>query len=282
MKIIIFIIFISYSLFSKNFTYPEGKLGEVVRVGEDILLHTDANSLSKHFVNSKLQCVNCHRKGKDGRVGTTNKIGTFIGTATSFPAYSKRYKDIISLQNRIDGCFQRCLGGDKSVVNTKVGIAVESYITWLSTGMDINMSSKAPRTPLKIKFWSTNRKKFKKMFKNVTHANYLNGKKLYENKCASCHGINGSGNQAFPPLWGKNEKGEWLSYTADGSMAKLENAATWIQDNMPLNNERSLTDQETVDITLYIDSHKRADYRGFRVEDNFKKLNIDFNKIVGK
>ena len=144
------------------------------------------------------------------------------------------------------------------------------------------MSSKAPRTPLKIKFWSTNRKKFKKMFKNVTHANYLNGKKLYENRCASCHGINGSGNQAFPPLWGKNEKGEWLSYTADGSMAKLENAATWIQDNMPFATPRSLTDQETVDITLYVNSNKRADYKEFKVKDNFKKLNLNLDSIIGK
>ncbi len=282
MRFIGLMIFILSVLFSKNFVYPKGKLGEIVKLGEDILLHTDTNSLSKSYVNSKLQCVNCHRKGKDGKVGTTDKIGTFIGTATSFPAYSKRYDDVISLQNRIDGCFQRCLGGKKSVVNTKVGIAVESYITWLSEGMRINMSSKAPRTPLKIEFWSKNRKKFKKLFEKVTHKNYLNGKKLYEDKCASCHGINVDGNGVFPPLWGKDKNGKWLSYTADGSMAKLENAAVWIQDNMPLSSPGSLNDKETVDITLYINSHQRADYKGFKVEDNFKKLNLNLNEIIGK
>ncbi len=253
--------------------YPKGKLGEVVKLGEDILLHTDTNSLSKEYVNSKLQCANCHRKGKDGRVGTTDKIGTFIGTATAFPAYSKRYKDIISLQNRIDGCFMRCMGGKKSVVNTKVGIAVESYITWLSTGMEINMSAKAPRTPLKIESWSRNRKKFQKLFKKVTHQNYLNGKKLYESKCASCHGQNGEGVSSFPPLWGD------LSYTADGSMAKLSNGATWIQDNMPLETPQTLTNSETVDITLYINAQDRATYNGFRVEDNFKKLGLNLKQI---
>jgi thiosulfate dehydrogenase len=265
-----------------TFTYPKGKLGEVVKLGEDILLHTDTNKLSKEFVGSKLQCVNCHRR-KSGSLhpGTTSKIGTFIGTATAFPAYSKRYDDVITLQNRIDGCFQRCLNGKKSVVNTKVGIAVASYITWLSNSLDINMSSIAPRTPSKIKFWSDSRKKFKKLFKKVTHKNYLNGKRLYEKKCASCHGINGDGNGAFPPLWGKKD-GKWLSYTADGSMAKLPNGATWIQENMPLGASKPLSDQEVVDITLYIDAQEREPYKGFKVEDNFKKLGLSLKKILNK
>ena len=252
--------------------YPKGKLGEIVKLGEDIIIHTDTNSLSKSYINSKLQCVNCHRRGEDNRAGTTNKIGTFIGTATSFPAYSKRYKNIISLQNRIDGCFQRCLNGEKSVVNTEVGIAVESYITWLSTGLPINMSPLAPRTPLKIEMWSKNRKKFISLFKKVTHKNYLDGHRLYLNKCASCHGKDGQGVGTFPPLWGK------LSYTADGSMAKLPNGATWIQDNMPPNNS-NLTDSQTVNITLFINAQPRVSYRGFKIEDNFKKLGLDLNFI---
>jgi len=254
------------------YEYPKGKLGEVIKLGEDIINHTDTNAFSKSYINSKLKCVNCHRKGKDARAGTTNKIGTFIGTATAFPAYSKRYKDIISLQNRIDGCFQRCLNGTKSVVNTKVGIAVESYITWLSTGLSINMSAKAPRTPFKIKIWSENRKKFTTLFKKVTHQNYLNGQKLYQAKCASCHGKDGQGIGSFPPLWGD------MSYTADGSMAKLPNGATWIQDNMPIDNS-NLSNQESVDITLFIDAQPRVSYRGFKVEDNFKQIGLDLKKI---
>ncbi len=282
-KIILSVIFFTSSIvIAEQTIYPKGKLKEVIKLGEDILLHTDTNLISKSYVNSKLQCVNCHRKGKNGKVGTDRAIGTFIGTATAFPAYSQRYKDIISLQNRIDGCFQRCLGGDKSVVNTKVGIAVESYITWLSQGKPINMNSIAPRTPLKTKFWGDNVKKFKMLFKKVTHKNYLNGKKLYERKCASCHSKNGNGNGSFPPLWGKDKNGQWLSYTADGSMAKLQNGATWIQDNMPLGKSNTLTDEETVDITLYINAQERASYKDFKVKDNFEKLGLNLEKIKNK
>jgi thiosulfate dehydrogenase len=280
--ILLFLFSFSLIYAEQTFVYPEGKLGDSVKLGEDILNHTDTNELSKNYVGSKLQCVNCHRKGTNQKVGTSKTIGTFIGTATAFPAYSKRYDDIISLQDRINGCFQRCLGGDKSVVGTKVGIAVESYITWLSKGMSIDMSTKAPRTPLKVEFWSKETKKFKKLFKKVTHQNYLNGKRLYEKKCASCHGLDGSGNGTFPPLWGKSKDGKWLSYTADGSMAKLQNGATWIQDNMPLNQPRVLSDDEVVDITLYIDAQPRASYNGFEVKDNFIKLGLDIDKIRGE
>jgi len=282
-KLILSFVFLATSILAVGQAeYPKGKLEEVIKLGEDILIHTDTNPISKSYVNSKLQCVNCHRKGRNGKVGTSERIGTFIATATAFPAYSKRHNDIISLQNRIDGCFQRCLGGDKSIVNTKVGIAVESYITWLSQGKPIHMNGIAPRTPLKTKFWSDNVKKFKILFKKVTHKNYLHGKKLYEKKCASCHGKTGDGNGSFPPLWGKDKNGQWLSYTADGSMAKLQNGATWIQDNMPLGKPNTLTDQETVDIALYINAQDRADYKGFKVKDNFKKLGLNLDEIKGK
>jgi len=252
--------------------YPAGKLGEVVRLGEDILNHTDTNPLSKPYVRSKMQCVNCHIKGPDGKVGSMDTIGTFVGTSTVFPAYSERHKDIISLQNRIDGCFSRCMNGTKSVVNTKVGIAVDSYITWLSTGLPVNMSTVAPVTPSKIDMWNKNRKKFSSMFKDVTQKNYMTGKVLYETKCASCHGKNGDGVGTFPPVWGD------LSYTSDGSMSKLPNAATWIQDNMPVGNT-NLTDQETVDIVLYMNAQQRPASNGVTVEDNFKKFGLDLKKI---
>jgi len=269
-KMILLPLFVATLAMAQN--YPEGKLGEVVKLGEDILNHTDTNPLSKPYVKSKLQCVNCHIKGKDNRVGTLDTIGTFVGTSTAFPAYSDRHKDVISLQNRIDGCFARCMNGTKSVVNTKVGIAIESYITWLSTGLPVNMSSIAPVTPSKIDMWNKNRKKFSAMFKNVTHKNYMNGKALYETKCAACHGKDGEGVGNFPPVWGS------VSYTADGSMSKLPNAATWIQDNMPVGNT-NMTDQETVDITLYMNAQKRPDNNGIKVEDNFKKFGLDLEKI---
>jgi cytochrome c len=71
----------------------------------------------------------------------------------------------------------------------------------------------------KCKRWVENSKKFAKIQKKATHKNYLRGKKLFEQKCAMCHGKNGEGNRMFPPLWGKN------SYNAGAGMSKLNKGA---------------------------------------------------------
>ena len=60
--------------------------------------------------------------------------------------------------------------------------------------------------------------------------------------------------------------------------AKLPNGATSIQDNMPPN-DSNLTDSQTVNITLFINAQPRVSYRGFKIEDNFKKLGLDLNFI---
>jgi cytochrome c len=51
---------------------------------------------------------------------------------------------------------------------------------------------------------------------------------------------------------------------------------------MPFNQPRVLSDDEVVDITLYIDAQPRASYNGFEVKDNFIKLGLDIDKIRGE
>jgi len=77
--------------------YPAGELGRMVKLGEAILNQTDTHPMTKDLVGDKLQCKSCHLKGADGKPGTGDGIGTFIGTATAFPAYSKREKTVQTL-----------------------------------------------------------------------------------------------------------------------------------------------------------------------------------------
>jgi thiosulfate dehydrogenase len=146
--------------------------------------------------------------------------------------------------------------------------------------MPMQMNTKGPRSPKITKLWEKNTKKFAKLQRKATHKNYLHGKALYVKKCLLCHGENGEGKGDFPPLWGKDKEGHWLSYTTDGSMAKLPNAATWIKDNMPLGEPRTLSDEEVVDITLYINAQERAIYNGVEIEENFKKVGLKLKDIV--
>ena len=282
--------------------YPDGELGNMVKLGEDILNTTDTHPLTKDFVGNKLQCKNCHLKGSDGKPGTGLGISTFIGTATVFPAYSKREKTVQSLQDRINNCFMRSMNGKRPIIDTKASMAMATYITWLSDGMQMHMDSKRPCSPLTSEKWAKNAKKFAEIQKKATHANYLNGQKLFEEKCAVCHGKNGAGMGTFPPLWGKNTKGEWLAYNTGAGLSKLNKGAAWVQSNMPLGQGGTLKDQESADIMLYVDAQPRADFdlkkgllptnkMGYynskideethSVKSNFKQFGLDLDIIRG-
>lgn len=282
--------------------YPDGELGRMVKLGEQILLKTDTHPLTKDLVGNKLQCKSCHLKGADGKPGTASGIGTFIGTATAFPAYSKREKTVQTLQDRINNCFMRSMNGKRPIIDTEASVAMATYITWLSKGMKMKMDAKRPCSPLNSKRWAKNAKKFAKIQRKATHENYLNGKKIFEAKCASCHGKNGAGMGTFPPLWGKNAKGEWLSYNTGAGMSKLNKGAAWVQSNMPLGQGGTLKDQEAADVMLYVDAQPRADFdlkkgllpadkMGYynskvlkekhSVRSNFKQFGLDVDKIRG-
>ena len=283
--------------------YPQGALGELVKMGEDIANNTDTHPLTKDLVGNKLQCKNCHLQGADGKPGTADGISSWIGTATAFPAWSGREKTVQTLQDRSNNCFMRSMNGKRPIIDTEASLAIAAYITWLSEGMTMKMNDKGPWSPHNTKLYPTNVKKFKAIQKKATHANYINGKKVYEEKCASCHGMNGEGiTGAFPPLWGKDAQGNWLAYNTGAGMSKLDKAAAWVQSNMPLGQGGSMSDQETADAVLYMNAQERANFdlqqmllpkeemghynskvleEKHTVRSNFKALNLDIDEIRG-
>ncbi len=241
-------------------TYPNGELGRMIKLGETIMNETDTHPLTKDLVGNKLQCKSCHLTGSDGKPGTSLGISTWIGTATVFPAFSKREKTVQSLQDRSNNCFMRSMNGKRLPVDSEASMAIASYITWLSTGMEIKQETKRPCTPLTSEKWAGGQKHFAAIQKKATHENYVTGKKVYETKCASCHGIDGAGMGTFPPLWGKGKDGKWLSYNTGAGLSKLNKLPVWLQSNMPLGQGGTLKDQEAADLALYIDAQERADF----------------------
>ncbi len=283
-------------------TYPDGEVGNMVKLGEEIMAKTDTHPLTKDMVGNRLQCKSCHLNGSDGKAGTADGIGTFSDTATSFPAYSKREKTVQTLQDRINNCFMRSMNGKRPIIDTKASIAMATYITWLSTGKPIKLNTKRPCGPSNSEIWAKNSKKFAKIQRKATHENYLNGEKLFDTKCSSCHGKNGQGMGTFPPLWGKSSKGEWLAYNTGAGLSKLNKGAAWVQSNMPLGQGRTLSDKEAADIMLFVDAQERADFdlqkglypreeMGYynskvleerhSVRSNFKAFGLDIDTIRG-
>jgi thiosulfate dehydrogenase len=285
-------------------TYPAGEVGKLVKLGEDIVNNTDTHPLTKDLVGNSLQCKSCHLKGSDGKVGTGQGISNWIGTAAAFPAWSGREKTVQSLQDRSNNCFMRSMNGKRPIIDSEASMAIAAYITWLSTGTTIEMNAKGPWSVHNTKLYPKGVKKFKAIQKKATHENYLAGKEVYAKKCASCHAMNGAGIPgAFPPLWGKDANGKWLSYNTGAGMSKLDKAAAWVQSNMPLGQGNSMTDQETADVVLYMNAQERADFdlkkmllpkeeMGYynskvyeekhTVESNFKSLGLDLKTIKGE
>ncbi len=282
--------------------YPDGELGRMVKLGEAIVNETNTHPLTKDLVGNTLQCKSCHLKGSDGKPGTSLGIATWIGTATVFPAFSKREKTIQSLQDRSNNCFMRSMNGKRLPVDSEASMAMAAYITWLSTGMPIKQETKRPCSPLTSEKWAGGQKKFGAIQKKATHANYVNGQKIYTEKCASCHGANGEGAGTFPALWGKGKDGKWLSYNTGAGLSKLNKLPVWMQSNMPLGQGGTLKDQEAADIALYIDAQERADFdlqkgllpkeqEGYynskvleekhSVKSNFKAFGLDLDAIRG-
>lgn len=283
--------------------YPSGPVGELVKLGEDIMNTTNTHPLTKDLVGNTLQCKNCHLPGNDGKPGTADGISSFIGTATAFPAWSGREKTVQTLQNRSNNCFMRSMNGKRPIIDTEASLAIATYITWLSEGLPMKMNDKGPWSPHNTALYPKNVKKFKAIQQKATHENYLSGEKVYAEKCASCHGVNGEGiSGAFPALWGKDSNGNWLSYNTGAGMSKLAKAAAWVQSNMPLAQGGTLSDQETADVVLYMNAQERADFdlqkalypkekMGYynsivleekhSVRSNFKALGLDVDVIRG-
>jgi thiosulfate dehydrogenase len=269
-------------------TYPQGELGRMVKLGEDIIMHTDTHPLTKGLVGNKLQCTSCHLQG-----GRAKTIGTFIGTATAFPAFSKREKTVQTLQDRINNCFMRSMNGKRPIIDTEASVAMASYITWLSEGLPTKLNAKKPVTPYFSASWPD--RAAVPLIKKATHANYLHGQKIYQQRCQSCHGGNGQGVGTFPPLWGN------ASYNTGAGMSKLDKMTSWIEPNMPVGNT-NLTRQEAVDVTLYVDAQPRPSFNlqdhllpksemGYYnshvlkekhdVRSNFKMFGLDVDAIRG-
>lgn len=267
--------------------YPTGKLGEYVRLGEEIIKHTSTHPLSRDLVGNKLSCTDCHVQA-----GTTKRLGTFIGTAAVFPAFSKREGTPQSLEDRINNCFMRSMNGMRPINGTKLSLALSSYVAWLSSGIAMQQNVKKPVNLYYTNIWPL--KDAPSLVKKANHETYLRGKKLYEAKCAMCHKADGQGIAgSFPPVWGKD------SFNAGAGLSKLNKMASWMIYNMPKEAPGTLTLQEAVDISIYVDAqprpafdlvkhlHKGVFYNSLKhqekdsVRSNFKAFGLDIDKIRG-
>ena len=214
------------------------KLAEVVKLGEAIVKSTTTHPLSKEYVGNALNCTSCHLDN-----GKHEKAGTFLGAATAYPAWSPRENRVITLEDRVLNCFMRSCNGTRPPLGSQVSVAVTAYITSLSQGQSLRMNSKRPVGPGAIHLLAI----------KADQADINRGASLYASRCAECHREDGQGDQDYPPVWGER------SYNDGAGLSSVENLAAWLKVAMPLD-ETDLTDQQSLDIAAYVNSHKRSHF----------------------
>jgi thiosulfate dehydrogenase len=221
------------------------KKKELLLYGKELIIHTASyfgpnGSIQKEF--NGMNCQNCHLDA-----GTKVFGNNYGSVAANYPKFRARSGTIESITKRINDCFERSLNGKSLDSLSKEMIAMRSYIEFL--GGQVEKGTKAPGSG----------------FKNLTYLNRacdpILGKKVYIEKCQSCHLKDGEGvlmehklEYQYPPLWGK------YSYNDGAGLYRIINFAKYVKYNMPLgaNHESpQLSDEEAWDVASFINSQQR-------------------------
>lgn len=229
----------TYLISTKASEYPSGTLGNVVRLGEQIVRSTSTHPLSSPFVGNQLNCASCHLDA-----GSHPKAASFIGVAAAYPAFAPRENKVITLEDRILNCFIRSQNGKRPPNGGRVSTAIAAYITWLSRGTPIAMNPLASLGPNRLAMLAD-----PKSAPSVDR-----GRTLYDDRCADCHAADGSGTDEGPPVWGDQ------SFNDGAGLSKMTKMASWLKVAMPLD-DCDLSAEEAFDLAAYVNSHSRPKFK---------------------
>jgi len=237
---------------------------ETIKYGHELFINTpkylgpNNGNPDMVFAGNNLSCNNCHLLA-----GTKPYSMPLIGIIQRFPQYRGRENKIGTIEERINGCFERSMNGRILPENSTEMKAMVSYLTFLSryAPKDGNVKGQG-YTDLEI----PNRA-----------VDLVHGKTVFETHCVLCHGPEGQGQKypdglvyQYPPLWGND------SFNNGAGMNRVLTAAQFIKGNMPFGttvNTIKLTDEEAYDVAGYINSMQRP------VKANLEK---DFPDLLKK
>lgn len=214
---------------------PDNDFGKLVLNGRNIFL--DTQTYAKAYVGNNLNCVNCHLDA--GRLPHSAPLWAAYGM---YPAYRSKTKNVDTIENRMQGCFEYSMNGKAPAVEGHEMKSLVVYMYWMSRGAPVGKN-----LPGRV---------YPDLKKPKREVSWNAGEEVYQNNCLICHGKDGngqyvSGKTVFPPLWGEN------SYNWGAGMHRINTAAGFIKANMPLGQGGKLTDQEAWDVAFYINSHER-------------------------
>ncbi len=212
-------------------------------------LNIQTHQLLPKNVGNGLNCTSCHMNA-----GTVADGSPYVGVSAFFPSYGARAGRDITLEDRINGCFKRSMNGEALALESEELKAMVAYFDWMK---------RETRPEDKVEGRGVG-----KVSRDIK-PNVGNGKLIYENQCAACHGANGegirdaAGQWVYPPLWGDE------SFNIGAGMARIYTAAAFVKRNMPIGfhdkfplGQGGLSDQEAVDVSAYFSHMPRPDFPG--------------------
>jgi len=232
-------------------TLPAGALKETVLYGQRLIVETyavvgpEVAEPRMRYSGNNLSCQSCHLKA-----GTQRFALPLIGVYGSFPTYMAREDEVRTLEERINGCFERSMNGRALPVGGKEMKALMAYIQFLSIGIPVGTSIQGRGTPALPLL--------------ARAADPSRGGAVYKENCAVCHQADGRGQRKgtpgdaqgymFPPLWGPD------SFNDGAGMHRLISSAAFIHANMPLgvaDDKPTLSNEDAWDVAAYINSQSR-------------------------
>ncbi len=203
-----------------------------VRRGRALLRNT-RDSLRSH-VGNRLNCTSCHAAD-----GTQANAMPWVGVYSRFPQYRARIGYVQIIEDRVNDCFKRSMNGRGLAPESRNMRDMVNYFAFLSLGFPVGaemVGQGLPPVP-------------------PVEGSEARGRTIYAGKCAVCHGVNGQGTAAAPPVWGSQ------SYNIGAGMARIRTAAAFIKEVMPQNAPRTLSGQEAYDVATFINKKPRPDFR---------------------
>jgi thiosulfate dehydrogenase len=248
---------------------PEGKYGDAVRYGRELMLNTayyiGPEGKNGKYLGNKMNCTNCHQDA-----GTKPFSFNLIATHSNYPQYRAREGKVLTLAERVNNCVMRPHNGKPLPLDGREMAAFLSYFRWIN--------SFAPKGHF------AGEKSLSVELPDVA-ADPKKGDALYASHCARCHGNNGEGQMRFdnvtytyPPLWGS------FAYQPGSSMHRVIMQAKWLKANMPFDkathDKPFLTDQEALDIAAFVNNDEIHTRPGVTKYDypNKEEKAIDYDK----
>lgn len=223
---------------------PAGQAGDDIRYGKELIVHTSVYLGPKGKVASMsngLNCQNCHNEA-----GTKPYGLNFSAVASTYPQVRNRSGTLVSIAERINGCFDRSMNGQSLNTASKEMKAMIAYIKWVGSEVPEGVRPANARL-IKLKY--------------LDRADDPQKGKIVYATCQVCHGKDGQGRlndegteYIFPPLWGKH------SYNDGAGLYRLGSFASFVKSNMPFGTTYKhpvLTDEQAWDVAAYVNSQPR-------------------------